>query len=485
MEEYPSYDGSYFYQYLSLACRGWPNGYKGGHPCRYRPPVPNKLRALGQFAEWCMSVTAPLHSESAAPDAKAGRLWWYICGLLFYATTINYMDRQVLGLLKPVIAGELKWTESDYGNVIFGFQLAYALMMPIAGRVIDWLGTRVGYTVAVLVWSSAAMAHSLARSTFQFAAARFMLGIGEAANFPAAIKTVADWFPRKERALATGLFNSGSNIGALIAPLLIPFIAAHFGWRMSFLATGGLDVLWIIIWLATFRTPRRNKRISPGELAYIESDQAQEPARRIPYLRLIRERPALAILIGRFITDPVWWFYLYWLPGFLHERYQLDLEHLGPPLVAIYLSADIGSIGGGWLSGHFLARGWSVTAARKTTLLICALAVLPVSLVMFTGTNIWLTVLVISCATAAHQGWSANMYTLASDTFPRSAVASVIGLGGFGAAIGGLLVAKLIGWWLDFSHDSYGPIFLVAAFAYLLGFLVIHLLVPRVEQVEI
>src|SRR3954470_10777843 len=267
-----------------------------------------------------MSATVPLSSDVSSQPAKTGRVRWYICGLLFYATTVNYMDRQVVGLLKPVIAKELHWTESDYSSVVFGFQLAYAIMMPVAGRIIDWLGTRPGYALAVVVWSAAAMSHALARSTFQFAAARFMLGIGEAGNFPAAIKTVADWFPVKERALATGIFNSGSNIGALIAPMLIPFVASRFGWRVSFLATGGLDVLWIIIWLATFRTPRRNKRISPGELAYIESDQAEEPARRIPYLRLIRERPALAILIGRFITDPVWWFYLYWLPGFLHER---------------------------------------------------------------------------------------------------------------------------------------------------------------------
>ncbi len=432
-----------------------------------------------------MSATVPLSSNVSSEPAKTGRVRWYICGLLFYATTVNYMDRQVVGLLKPVIANELHWSESDYSSVVFGFQLAYAIMMPIAGRIIDWLGTRLGYAFAVVVWSAAAMSHAFARSTFQFAAARFMLGIGEAGNFPAAIKTVADWFPIKERALATGIFNSGSNIGALIAPLLIPFVAAHYGWRTSFLATGIFDVLWVVIWLLTFQTPRRSKLVSPGELAYIEGDQSGEPSRKISYLRLLRERPALAILIGKFITDPVWWFYLFWLPGFLNSQYHLDLQHIGPPLVIIYFAADFGSIGGGWLSGHLLKRGWSVTKARKTALLTCALCVVPISLVMVSGGNIWLTVAVISLGTAAHQGWSANIYTLASDTFPRSAVASVIGLGGFGAAIGGMLVAKLIGWWLDFSHNSYGPIFLVAAFAYLVGFLVIHLLVPRVEQVEI
>lgn len=432
-----------------------------------------------------MSTTTVLDQPTSAQPSKTGRMRWYICGLLFYATTVNYMDRQVVGLLKPVIQKELHWTESDFSSVVFGFQLAYALMMPIAGRLIDWLGTRMGYVAAVVVWSSAAMLHSLARTTFQFAAVRFMLGLGEAANFPAAIKTVADWFPNQERALATGIFNSGSNVGALIAPLLIPFIATHFGWRLSFFATGGLDVLWIFLWLATFRTPRQHKTISAGELAYIEAGQTKEPARRIPYPTLLRQRPALAVLLGRFFTDPVWWFYLFWLPGYLNVKYGLDLQHLGPPLVIIYLAADFGSIGGGWLSSYLQSRGWNANSARKTALLISALAVVPVASILFTGSNLWLTVSVLSLATAAHQAWSANLYTLASDCFPRSAVASVIGLGGFGGSMGALLVAKLIGWWLDRSHNSYGPLFGIAGCAYLVALLVIQLLVPKVQPVEI
>ncbi len=428
------------------------------------------------------SLTEQQRADASAP---AGRLRWYVCGLLFYATTVNYMDRQVLGLLKPVIQKELHWTESDFSSIIFGFQLAYALMMPIAGRMIDWLGTRIGYTAAVIVWSSAAMMHSLARNAFQFALVRFLLGLGEAANFPAAIKTVADWFPNKERALATGIFNSGSNIGALIAPLLIPAVAAHFGWRMSFLATGALDVLWIILWLTTFRTPRQHKSITSAELQYIESGQSAEPARRIPYTRLLRERAAWAVLLGRFFTDPVWWFYLFWLPGYLNLKYGLDLQHLGPPLVVIYLAADIGSVGGGWISSHLQKRGWTANRARKTTLLGAALAVVPVASIMFTGGNLWLTVGILGLATAAHQAWSANLYTLASDSFPRSAVASVIGLGGFGGSMGALLVAKLIGWWLDRSHDSYGPLFVVAGTAYVVAFLVVQLLVPRIKLVEV
>lgn len=431
-----------------------------------------------------MSVATERRSGGATAH-PTGRLRWYICGLLFYATTVNYVDRQVLGLLKPVIAGELKWNEADFGWVVFAFQGAYALMMPIAGRIIDWLGTRIGYALAVVVWSCAAMSHALARSSVQFAAARFALGLGEAANFPAAIKTVADWFPKRERAFATGIFNSGSNVGAIIAPLLVPFVALHFGWRSSFLATGGLDFLWLVLWLTTYRIPRENKMLSAGERAYIESDGGAEQTRRVPYLVLLRTKPAWAFLLGKFLTDPVWWFYLYWLPGFLNKKYGLDLSHLGPPLIAIYLAADIGSIGGGWLSSRLLAIGMDVTKARKTALFVCALLVTPVMGVMFTGGNLWLTVALVGCAAAGHQGWSANLYTITSDTLPRSTVGSAVGLGGMGGAIGGMLVAPAVGYWLDFSHQAYGPLFLVAGVMYLLTFGVIHLLLPKLRPIEI
>ena len=432
-----------------------------------------------------MSALSPADSSATANPGRTGRLRWYICGLLFYATTVNYVDRQVLGLLKPVISRDLDWSEADFGWIVFAFQGAYALMMPIAGRIIDWLGTRVGYALAVTVWSCAAMSHSLARSSFQFGAARFALGFGEAANFPAAIKTVADWFPKKERALATGIFNSGSNVGAIIAPLMVPFIALHFGWRSSFLATGALDVIWLALWLTTYRDPQSHKRLSAGERKYIESDQAAHPLRRVPYLALLRRKPAWAFLIGKFLTDPVWWFYLYWLPGFLNRRYGLDLSHLGPPLIAIYVTADVGSIGGGWLSSTLLARGMDATRARKTALLTCALLVMPVMGVMFTGGNLWLTVALVSMAAAGHQGWSANLYTLTSDTFPREVVGSVVGLGGLGGAIGGMLVAPAIGYWLDLSHQRYGPLFVVAGSMYVITFLIIHVLLPKFQQVEI
>lgn len=413
------------------------------------------------------------------------KLRWSVCGLLFFATTVNYVDRQVLGILKPVLEKELGWKDSDYGWIVFTFQLAYALMMPFAGRAMDWLGTRLGYALAVAVWSAASMLHSLASTPFQFAAARFALGLGESSNFPAALKTVADWFPKEERAFATGFFNSGSNIGAVVAPLMVPFVALHFGWRSSFLFTGGLDVIWLVLWLSFYRPPSEHKLLTKQERALIEAGRSEEPNVPIRYSQLLTKRPAWAFLMGKFLTDPVWWFYLYWVPGFLHDKYGLDLTHLGPPLIVIYVVADIGSIGGGWLSKGFVTRGLEPGVARKRAMLICALAVTPVSLIMFTGGNLWLTVALISLAAAAHQGWSANLFTIPSDTFPRQAVGSVVGLGGMGGSIGGMLVAPAIGLWLDYSHKSYGPLFFAAGTAYLLALLAIHLLAPKLRQVEI
>ncbi len=328
------------------------------------------------------------------------------------------------------------------------------------------------------------MSHSLARTSLQFAMARFGLGIGEAANFPAAIKTVADWFPKRERALATGIFNSGSNVGAIVAPLFVPLLAARFGWRSAFLATGGLDLVWVVLWLTFFRHPRDHRLLRAQELALIEPDRESEPvvAIRIPYSRLLATRGARAFVAGKFLTDPVWWFYLYWLPGFLHGNYGLDLTQLGPPLIAVYVTADFGSIGGGWLSSALLKRGWTLNAARKTAMLACAIAVLPVIGIMYSRGNLWLAVALVSLAAAGHQGWSANLFTLASDVFPRSAVGSVVGLGGLGGAIGGMLVAPAIGYWLDFSHGAYGPLFFIAGAMYLLALAIIHLLLPRIGQ---
>ena len=396
---------------------------------------------------------------------------WYICGLLFFATTINYIDRQVLGLLKPVISNELHWTESDFGWIISAFQAAYAIMMPLAGRMVDWIGPKRGYAIAVVFWSLAAMSHSLARSAVQFAAARFALGLGESANFPAALRTVADWFPQRERALATGIFNSGTNIGALVAPLMIPWITVRFGWRPAFLFTSGLVLIWLVLWFTGYR-----HQPAPADL------NGSQRSVRLPYLSLLSERRTWAYLIGKFLTDPVWWFYLYWLPGFLVKNYGLNIAAMGAPLVAVYLIADVGSVAGGWLSSTLLKRGLSANRARKTAMLVCAVSVTGVMFVPFTNGNLWLAVGLIGLACGAHQGWSANLFTLPSDLFPAEAVGSVVGLGGLGGAISGALAAPMVGYWLDFSHDAYGPLFVVAGSMYLIALGIIHLLVPKLTQ---
>lgn len=411
-------------------------------------------------------------------DPSSLRLRWVVCGLLFFATTVNYIDRQLLAVLKPVLQRELHWTDADFGWVVAAFTGAYALMMPLAGRFIDWLGTRLGYPLAVLLWSLASMSHSLARSAWQFAAARFALGIGESANFPAAVKTIAQWFPSQERALANGIFNSGTNVGAIIAPLLAAFVAVRFGWRATFLVTGALDLVWIAAWLGWFRMP------TPAERAYLQPGAADKPGPPLPASKLLRQRAAWAFIFGKFLTDPVWWFYLFWIPGFLNRSYGVNLSQLGPPLVAIYLAADAGSIGGGWLSSSLIKRGWPLNKARKTAMLICACCVLPLVLMPWMD-SVWPAVALISLATAAHQGFSTHLFTLVSDTFPASAVASVVGLGGLAGSLSGVLIAPAVGYWLDFSGGAYRPLFVAAAAAYLLALAAIHALVPRLDPVSI
>jgi ACS family hexuronate transporter-like MFS transporter len=427
---------------------------------------------------------------TAPPPARSGpvisHLRWYICGLLFFATTVNYIDRQVLGILKPELKAQLGWDEAQYGDIVFWFTLAYALMMPVAGRMIDWLGTRLSYLIAVVVWSIAAMAHALANNAAQFSIARFSLGIGEAANFPAAIKAVTDWFPAKERALATGIFNSGSNVGAIIAPLIVPWIAVNWGWRMAFIITGAIGFTWVVAWLWLFRQPHEHPRLGAKEQALIEAGrEGEEQAEKVPYTTLLRKRQAWAFLLGKFLTDPIWWFYLYWLPGFLYDNYKLNLTQLGPPLIAVYLAADVGSIGGGWISSALIARGWALNGARKLAMFVCAAAVTSVMFVMYAGSNLWMAVTLISIAAASHQGWSANMFTLASDLFPRKWVGSVVGLGGMAGAFGGMLLAPTVGRWLDFSNGMYGPVFLVCGSIYLFALLVVHLLVPKIDDMKV
>ncbi len=410
------------------------------------------------------NLNAPTSTVPAT--TRGSRLRWYICGLLFFATTINYIDRQVLGLLKPTISRELGWTEADFGWIISSFQAAYAIMMPLAGRLVDWIGPKRGYAIAVVFWSLAAMSHSLARNVAQFAMARFALGLGESANFPAAIRTVADWFPQRERALATGIFNSGTNVGALAAPIIVPWITVRFGWRPAFLVTSVLVVIWLVLWFTGYRHPPTSAVRTKG----------------LPYLSLLAERRTWAFLMGKVLTDPVWWFYLFWLPGFLDKNYGLNLTAMGPPIVAVYLLADVGSVAGGWLSSSLLKRGLTANRARKIAMFVCAVAVTGVMFVPFANGNLWLAVTLIGLAAGAHQGWSANLFTLPSDLFPQEAVGSVVGLGGLGGAISGALVAPAVGYWLDFSHSSYGPLFVVAGLMYLIALGVIHLLVPKLDR---
>ncbi len=411
-----------------------------------------------------------------------GSVRWRVCAMLLAATTINYIDRQVLGVLAPFLQEQIGWNEIEYGYIVTAFQAAYAIGLLCAGAIIDRFGTRIGYAISIGVWSLAAMSHALATGVVSFAAARFALGLGEAGNFPSAIKTVAEWFPRRERALATGIFNSGSNIGAIVAPLLVPVVATLWGWQAAFLCTGLLSAMWLVAWLLTYRSPEQHSGLSAAELAYIRSDAA-EPPTRLPWMQILRYRQAWAFIAAKFMTDPIWWFFLFWLPKFLHAEYGLTLLGLGAPLIAIFVCADVGSIAGGWLAGRLIRHGWSVNRARKSAMAACALAVVPI--VFAAGAdNLWLAVALIGLATAGHQGWSANVFTLASDLFPRAAVASVVGVGGFAGAVGGMLIANFIGFLLQ-ATGSYVPVFMVAGSAYLLALAVVHTLTPRLKPAQL
>ena len=421
---------------------------------------------------------------AAGSGAAVGRCRWTVCALLFFATTINYIDRQVLGILAPELQHSLHWNEIDYGNIVAAFQAAYALGLLLFGGVMDRIGTRKGLAGAIVVWSLAAMAHTLAHSAAGFGVARFALGLGESGNFPAAIKTTAEWFPKRERALATGIFNSGSNIGAVAAPLLVPWLALTYGWRWAFLGTGALGFIWLIFWLTFYRKPSEQPRLSPQERAYIESEAAEsergEETIKIPWVRLLGLRQTWAFALGKFLTDPVWWFYLSWLPKFFSKTHGLTLDKIGPPLIVIYLLADFGSIGGGWLSSFLIRRGFGAARARQAALLTCAVLVTPIIFASRVS-SLWGAVLLIGLAAAAHQGWSANLFTLASDLFPRRAVGSVTGFGGMLGAVGGMLVAIAVGVLLQKTHGNYVPLFFIAGFAYLFAWLVIFLFSPDLK----
>lgn len=413
---------------------------------------------------------------------KVGNFRWTIVALLFFATTINYIDRQVIGILAPVLQKEIGWNEIEYGYIVTAFTAAYAIGLVLMGKLIDAIGTKIGYAFALTAWSFAAIAHSFARTAFGFGAARFALGLFEAGNFPAAVKTVAEWFPKKERALATGIFNAGSNVGAIIAPLVVPWITLTWGWYEAFVITGAIGLIWLFFWFWLYEKPALHKKLKKEELHYIQQDPPDTQI-KIPWRTLLKYKETWAFALGKFLTDPAWWFYLYWIPSFLNKNYGITLDKIGLPLIIIYIMADVGSIGGGWLSSFFIKRGWSVNKGRKITMLICALLVTPIVFASMAG-NVWIAVALLSMATAAHQGWSANLFTTVSDVFPRKVVGSVVGLGGMFGAIGGMLVATATGFILELTKSYFIP-FIVAGGLYLTALLIINILIPNIKEVEI
>jgi MFS transporter, ACS family, hexuronate transporter len=428
-----------------------------------------------------------------APRPRVGHYRWVICALLFCATTINYVDRSVFGVLEPELQKSIGWTATEFGDINANFNLAYAIGFLFAGWMIDRIGVRWGYAISLTVWSIAAACHAFARNGREFAMARFALGLGEAGNFPAAIRTTAEWFPKSERAFATGIFNSGSNVGAILAPAAVPILASQYGWQSAFVVTGLIGLVWVFFWVPMYHRPQDHPKLSAAELAHIESDPA-DPVVKIRWAQLFPYRQTWAFAIGKLLTDAIWWFYLFWFPKFMNETFGVDIKKIGLPMITVYLLADIGSIGGGWQSSWLLKRGWTANAARKTAMLTCALLVVPVVMApliqggpWFTiGDHVvdryWIAVLLIGLATAAHQGFSANLFTLTSDMFPRYAVGSVVGIGGFAGAMGGYLMNRGAGRLKD-ATGNYFAMFAVAGAAYLVALLIIHLLVPRLEPV--
>src|SRR5437762_10119110 len=422
--------------------------------------------------------TAGGESALSKIPSRRGYFRWVICTLLLLGTTKNYMDRNVLGVLRVTLQHDLGWNEIDYGNLVIVFQAAYALGMLAVGWLVDRLGTRLGYALAMIFWSLASMGTALASSLTGFAVSRFALGFGEAAVFPASIKAVAEWFPKKERALATGIFNSGTNVGAMLAPVVVAWISLRWGWRGAFIGIGALGFVWLAFWLIIYRKPDEHQKVSKSELEYIRSDP-QEVVQQIAWTQLIPLRQTWTFAIGKFLTDPVWWFYLFWMPGFFQTKHGLSLTRIGAPLIAIYVIADVGSVVGGWISSFLIRRGRSINAARKIALLICAIGVMPV-VYAYRVESTWSAVLLIGLAAACHQGFSANLYTITSDMFPSEAVGSVTGLGGMAGAVGGLLIAWVVGHVLRWTGCYMIP-FVIAGSAYLVALAMIQLLSPRLE----
>ncbi|HLK70153.1 MAG TPA: MFS transporter [Bryobacteraceae bacterium] len=421
-------------------------------------------------------------SSIAVSRPATSNLRWIVCGLLFFATVIAYVDRGVLAYLEKTLEGIIGFNAKQYSYMTVAFSAAYALGLVGAGRLTDRLGTRRGFAFAIAIWSVAAMAPGAASSVATFAFAMFFLGFGEAANFPACIKTVAEWFPKSERALATGIFNSGANAGAVLVPIIVPFLAAWLGWRGAFVGCGSLGFVWLACWLLIYRKPEEHPSISARELGFIQSDPPEKIA-SVPWLRLLPLRETWAFALGKFFSDPPWWFYLFWLPRYLEERFHLNPAQNRLPVVTVYVISAIGSVAGGWLAGAMLKRGRSLNFTRKTTLLLCTVVVLPVLAAPFVH-ELWVVVALVGLAMAAHQGWSCNLFTLPSDMFPKAAVASVVGIGGMMGAVGNTLFQFGVGRVVDATH-SYVPVFVAAGSLYLIALLAIHLLTPKLAPARL
>ena len=433
-------------------------------------------------------MTAKAFNETSE---RIGKYRWTICTLVFFATTVNYLDRQVIGILKPVLESDIGIGEAEYGYIVSAFQLAYAIGMLAVGRIIDKLGTKLGYAFAFIGWSLAAIAHALARGAVGFGVARAALGFTEAGNFPAAIKTIAEWFPKKERALATGIFNSGTNVGAILAPIVVPWLAINWGWQMAFIATGAVGLIWLIFWFIYYEVPEKQKRLKEPELKYIQSDQEASASERIPWGVLLKYRQTWAFFVGKFLTDPIWWFYLFWIPAWLADVRGLNIKEFGLPLVVIYTATTIGSIFGGWLSSYMIKRGMAVNRARAAAMLVFAVLVVPIVFAQAEGIGFWSAISLISLAAASHQAWSANIFTTVSDMFPKKLVASVTGIGGFAGAIGGMLVAIFAGNILEFWENQgniqagYFTLFIISGSAYIVAWILFNLIAPGMKRVDL
>jgi ACS family hexuronate transporter-like MFS transporter len=424
---------------------------------------------------------------NATPMSSAGPRFgyrWTVVALLFVATTINYVDRQVLGILAPTLQRDLAWSETDYGNIVSWFSILYAIGFLVAGRIIDRIGIKRGLGGAVVAWSIAAMAHALARTAAGFSIARAMLGVGESAIFPGALKAIAEWFPRRDRAFATGVVNAATNTGAIVAPLVVPAITLRWGWQWAFILTGAVGLLWLAFWIPFYNDPARHPRISAAERGYIRSDGPDVRETGVPWFRLLGYRQTWAFAAGKLFADPVWFFYLFWLPKFLDTNYGVKLSGLALPLIVIYVIADVGSVGGGWLSSRLLARGWTVNRARKAVMLMMACLIVPTAFAPL-APNMWAAVLLVALAAAAHQAWMANVFTLPSDMFPRAAVGSVVGIGAFAGATGSVIFQRAIGPILDANGHDYRPLFIYCGAAYLIAWTIIHFLVPRLDPAPI